>query len=77
METVEERKDKSVNYLVTSYDDLKDVVTAVERMIADNEEIKDDPTLRKEMRLDVMPLKDNAGIILKIQLHDAMILQPK
>jgi len=77
MKTVKERKDKSVNYLVTSYDDLKDVVTAVERMIADNEEIKDNPTLRKEMRLDVMPLKDNAGIILKIQLHDAMILQPK
>ena len=77
MKTVKERKDKSVNYLVTSYDDLKDVVTAVERMIADNEEFKDNPTLRKEMRLDVMPLKDNAGIILKIQLHDAMILQPK
>ena len=74
MKTVEERKDKSVNYLVTSYDDLKDVVTAVERMIADCEEITDNPTLRKEMRLDVIPLKDNAGIILKIQLHDAMTL---
>jgi hypothetical protein len=76
METVKERKDKNVNYLVTNYDDLKDVVTTVERMIADNEEIRDNPTLRKEMRLDVTPLKANAGIILKIQLHDAMILQP-
>jgi len=75
MEGKTQTEEKHVNYLVTSYEDLRDVVTAVEQMIANNEEVRDEPTLRKSMLLDVIPLKDKAGSIIKIQLHDAMTVR--
>ena len=77
METVEKTEENCINYLVTSYEDLRDVVTAIEQMIANNEGIEDNPSLRKDMCLEVFPLKGNAGSILKIRLHDATVLKPK
>ena len=77
METVKETEEKCVNYLVTSYEDLRDVVTAIEQMIANNDEIKDKPTLRKGMRLTIIPLKGKDSSIIKIKLCDAMTVRPR
>ena len=75
METVKETEEKSVNYLVNNYEDLRDVVTAVEQIIVNNEEIKDKPTLRKGMRLMIIPLKGKDSSIIKINLSNTMTVQ--
>ena len=75
METVKETEEKSVNYLVNNYEDLRDVVTTIEQMIADIKGIKDKPSLRKGMRLTIIPLKGKDSSIIKINLSNTMTVQ--
>jgi hypothetical protein len=65
--------DGSVNYLINSYDDLKDVIMTVEKLIAETHSVRNKTILRESCAMSIMPLKDKSGFVLRIKLHESII----
>lgn len=63
---------KTVNYLVTNYGDLRDVVLTVEQMIMDCGKIRNKNLLRQGCDLSIVPLKDRSGYVVRLKLHPDM-----
>ncbi len=77
METaVAERKTprgRTVNYLVSTYSDLRDVVFAVEKMILEGSDIRNKPMLREGCRMTIHPLEDRTSYVVRVQLHPSVL----
>ena len=63
---------RHVNYLVTTYSDLKDVVYTVEKLISQTP-VTDKSELRKACDLAIIPLQNRSGYVIRLRLHEAMM----
>jgi len=63
----------TVSYLINDFNDLRDVVLTIERMIAETTEVRNKTVLREACRMSIVPLKDRCAYILQIKLHEAML----
>ena len=63
---------KTANYLVSSYGDLRDVVLTVEKMILDHKEIRDKNLLRRGCDVQIVPLAERGGWVVRVKLHPDM-----
>jgi hypothetical protein len=64
---------KPVNYLVTNYIDLKEVIDAVENMIAGSPCKESSSTIRELCRVSVKPLQASKGHILQILIPEKIL----
>jgi hypothetical protein len=67
-----EGQPRHVNYLVTTYSDVKDVVFTVEKLITQTP-VTDKSELRQACDLTIIPLQNRSGYVFRLKLHDAMI----
>lgn len=63
---------RTLSYLVNDYIDLKDVVMAVEKMIADTSTERNKTLLREECRMSLISLPDQQAFVLRITLPYAV-----
>jgi hypothetical protein len=74
MEVVAEQKTasanrKTANYLVSGYNDLRDVVLTIEKMIMETSEVRQKNLLRQGCEISIRPLADRNAYIVRIKLH--------
>jgi hypothetical protein len=60
---------KTANYLVTGYNDLRDVVLTIEKMIMETSEVRQKNVLRQGCEISICSLADRHAYIVRIKLH--------
>jgi len=63
---------RCVNYLVTSYSDVKDIVMTIEKLIA-RTPVTDKSELRQACELSITPLPNRSGYLFRIKLPDDLL----
>jgi hypothetical protein len=63
---------KVASYLVASYQNLKDAVFTIEKMVLEHTEIRNKTLLRKDCDVSIRPLGDREGYIVQVKLHPEM-----
>jgi hypothetical protein len=60
---------RTANYLVIGYNDLRDVVLTIEKMIMETSEVRQKNLLRQGCEVSIRSLADRHAYIVQIKLH--------
>lgn len=72
--TTEANGGRHVNYLVSSYSDIKEVIYTIEKLIAQTP-ITDKSELRSACEVNIIPLQGRSGYVFRVKLHAAVMRQ--